>query len=94
MPIQLATIQNADDVYLVWTVRGHPDGRIPGCLGFAIEGKRPERPPFFISNRMGFQVDNPQPHERRPSNVWPFQAYRLSDHAADRSLLWHLLRIE
>jgi hypothetical protein len=78
--ITLKTLNNGDDVYLAWKASG---GAIDQCLGFGIECRRPGKSPTFISNRMGFAIDAPKSGDRRPSDQWPFQAYRWSDHAAD-----------
>ncbi|ARQ13554.1 phospholipase D-like domain-containing protein (plasmid) [Rhizobium etli] len=82
--IALEVFSNADDVHLVWS---HQDD-IDGCLGFAIECKRGEAEPKFLSNRVGFEddIEDDQHGERyrsRPSDIWPFQRYDWTDHAAD-----------
>ena len=51
--IHLKVFSNADDVHLVWT---HADD-IPGCLGFAIECRRGDAEPKYLSNRVGFEDD-------------------------------------
>lgn len=82
--IILEVFSNADDAHLVWK---HTDD-IPGCLGFAIECRRGDAPPKFLSNRVGFEDDTgvDAQGERliaRSSQVWPFQRYDWTDHAAD-----------
>lgn len=75
---------NADDVHLAWD----PGGAIPGCLGFAIECRRGNAAPKYISNRVGFK-DDPTVDAQgnrvrsRSSQDWPFQRYDWTDHAAD-----------
>ncbi|WP_192886486.1 phospholipase D-like domain-containing protein [Agrobacterium sp. LAD9] len=80
----LKVFSNADDVHLVWT---HQDD-IPGCLGFAIECRRGDAEPKYLSNRVGFENDteldaNGQRYTVRSSQLWPFQRYDWTDHAAD-----------
>lgn len=82
--IHLGVFSNADDAHLVW----QHDADIPGCLGFAIECRRGDGQPKYLSNRVGFENDTDvDAHgERltvRSSQVWPFQRYDWTDHAAD-----------
>jgi phosphatidylserine/phosphatidylglycerophosphate/cardiolipin synthase-like enzyme len=82
--IILKAFSNADDVHLVWN---HEDD-IPGCLGVAIECRRGDAEPKFLSNRVGFEdekeVDeNGERLTFRSSQLWPFQRYDWTDHAAD-----------
>ncbi|WP_081991156.1 phospholipase D-like domain-containing protein [Inquilinus limosus] len=82
--ITLKVFANADDVHLVWA---HKDD-IPGCLGFAIECRRGDAEPKYISNRVGFEDDTEldadgQRYRSRSSQIWPFQRYDWTDHAAD-----------
>src|SRR5690349_3471309 len=82
--ITLKAFSNADDVHLVWT---HKDD-IPGCLGFAIQCKRGNAQPKYLSNRVGFEDDTEVDEEgeqikSRSSRIWPFQRYDWTDHAAD-----------
>jgi phosphatidylserine/phosphatidylglycerophosphate/cardiolipin synthase-like enzyme len=82
--IKLKVFANADDVHLVWN---HEED-IPGCLGFAIECRRGDAPPRYLSNRVGFEDDEELDHEgneltSRSSQIWPFQRYDWTDHAAD-----------
>jgi phosphatidylserine/phosphatidylglycerophosphate/cardiolipin synthase-like enzyme len=82
--ITLKVFSNADDVHLVWT---HADD-IPGCLGFAIECRRGDAEPKYLSNRVGFKDDEDVDAEgneltSRSSQIWPFQRYDWTDHAAD-----------
>jgi phosphatidylserine/phosphatidylglycerophosphate/cardiolipin synthase-like enzyme len=82
--VKLRVFANADDVHLVWTT----DADIDGCLGFAIECKRGEAEPKFLSNRVGFADDDGRDKEgkrlvSRSSQIWPFQRYDWTDHAAD-----------
>jgi len=82
--INLKVFSNADDVHLVWT---HADD-IPGCLGFAIECRRGEAEPKYLSNRVGFEDDvevdgDGNQFTSRSSQIWPFQRYDWTDHAAD-----------
>ncbi len=79
MTIQLAAYANGDDVHLVWD----PGAKIPKCLGFAIECRRPGKEPKAISNRVGFASDAPKDGETRSSREWPFQRFDWTDHAAD-----------
>ena len=53
--ITLKVFSNADDVHLVWT---HKDD-IPGCLGFAIQCRRGDAEPKYLSNRVGFEHRDP-----------------------------------
>jgi hypothetical protein len=82
--IKLAVFANADDVHLVWS----HDQDIPGCLGFAIECRRGDAEPRYLSNRVGFEDDTETDAEgrqliSRSSQIWPFQRYDWTDHAAD-----------
>jgi phosphatidylserine/phosphatidylglycerophosphate/cardiolipin synthase-like enzyme len=82
--VTLKVFSNADDVHLVWT---HKDD-IPGCLGFAIQCRRGKAEPKFLSNRVGFSDDTETDAQGkrltvRSSQVWPFQRYDWTDHAAD-----------
>ncbi|MGR9319822.1 phospholipase D-like domain-containing protein (plasmid) [Rhizobium leguminosarum] len=82
--ITLKVFSNADDVHLVWR---HRDD-IPGCLGFAIECKRGDAAPKYLSNRVGFEDDTEVDAQgerltSRSSQIWPFQRYDWTDHAAD-----------
>jgi len=82
--IRLEAFANADDVHLVWT----HDEDIPGCLGFAIQCRRGDAAPKYISNRVGFEDDTEVDAEgneitSRSSRDWPFQRYNWTDHAAD-----------
>ena len=82
--IILKVFSNADDVHLVWT---HKDD-IPGCLGFAIQCRRGDAKPKYLSNRVGFadDVETDAQGNRltvRSSEKWPFQRYDWTDHAAD-----------
>src|SRR5262249_61113891 len=80
--IDVKAYTNCDDVHLVWNVT-NGDGTIPGCLGFAIECRRPGLAVKPLVNRVGFAVDAPKEGEQRPSTIWPFQRYNWTDHAAD-----------
>lgn len=82
--ISLRVFANADDVHLVWT---HKDD-IPGCLGFAVQCRRGTEDPKYISNRVGFEDDKELDADgnritKRSSQIWPFQRYDWTDHAAD-----------
>ncbi|WP_442578121.1 phospholipase D-like domain-containing protein [Mesorhizobium sp. ASY16-5R] len=82
--ITLRASTNADDVHLAWD----PGEKIPGCLGFAIECKRGNAEPKYLSNRVGFKNDptmdeNGEKATKRSSQDWPFQRYDWTDHAAD-----------
>jgi phosphatidylserine/phosphatidylglycerophosphate/cardiolipin synthase-like enzyme len=82
--IVLNVFSNADDVHLVW----RHDADIPGCLGFAIECRRSDGEPKYLSNRVGFENDtevdtNGKRLTSRSSQIWPFQRYDWTDHAAD-----------
>lgn len=82
--IKLRVFANADDVHLVWD----HDEDIAGCVGFAIQCRRGEAAPKYLSNRVGFQdeqVGRPdrEPVVMRSSQDWPFQRYDWTDHAAD-----------
>lgn len=82
--ITLKVFANADDVHLVWT---HADD-IPGCLGFAIQCRRGDAEPRYLSNRVGFEDDTDVDDKgrrftARSSRIWPFQRYDWTDHAAD-----------
>ena len=82
--ITLKVFSNADDVHLVWN---HEDD-IPGCLGFAIQCRRGDAEPKYLSNRVGFEDDtevdaNGERLTLRSSRIWPFQRYDWTDHAAD-----------
>ncbi|ATY34827.1 phospholipase D-like domain-containing protein [Sphingomonas psychrotolerans] len=82
--IALKVCSNADDVHLVW----NHDADIPQCLGFAIECKRGDNPPKYLSNRVGFEDDVETDADgnqltARSSQLWPFQRYDWTDHAAD-----------
>lgn len=83
MAIILKAYSNCDDVHLVWS----SGEAIPNCLGFAIECRRRKNGVLgtakAISNRVGFSVDNPKKGEKHSSNIWPFQRYNWTDHAAD-----------
>jgi len=82
--IVLKVFSNADDVHLVWS----HEADIPGCLGFAIECRRGDKDPKYLSNRVGFENDtevdaNGKRLTSRSSQIWPFQRYDWTDHAAD-----------
>lgn len=82
--IVLRASANADDVHLAWD----PGEKIPGCLGFAIECKRGNGQPKYLSNRVGFENDpavdeHGEKVTKRSSQDWPFQRYDWTDHAAD-----------
>ncbi|BCH19667.1 hypothetical protein MesoLjLa_65180 (plasmid) [Mesorhizobium sp. L-2-11] len=82
--ITLKVFANADDVHLVWS----HDNDIPGCLGFAIECRRGTASPKYLSNRVGFEDDTAVDKDgnritARSSQIWPFQRYDWTDHAAD-----------
>ena len=82
--ITLKVFSNADDVHLVW----NHDEDIPGCLGFAIQCRRGDADPKYLSNRVGFEDDtavgdNGERLTSRSSRIWPFQRYDWTDHAAD-----------
>ena len=82
--IKLKVFSNADDVHLVWR---HSED-IPGCLGFAIECRRGDGDPKYLSNRVGFENDTEVDADgkrltSRSSQIWPFQRYDWTDHAAD-----------
>ncbi|CDZ59634.1 phospholipase D-like domain-containing protein [Neorhizobium galegae] len=82
--ITLKVFSNADDVHLVWR---HADD-IPGCLGFAIQCRRGDGEPKYLSNRVGFENDTDVDADgkrltSRSSQIWPFQRYDWTDHAAD-----------
>jgi hypothetical protein len=82
--IILKVFANADDVHLVWS----HDKEVTGCLGFAIECRRGDAPPRYLSNRVGFEDDTELDREgneyaSRSSQIWPFQRYDWTDHAAD-----------
>jgi phosphatidylserine/phosphatidylglycerophosphate/cardiolipin synthase-like enzyme len=82
--ISLKVFSNADDVHLVWS---HEED-IPGCLGFAIECRRGDEEPKYLSNRVGFENDTDVGTDgkrltSRSSQIWPFQRYDWTDHAAD-----------
>ncbi|MBB3396122.1 hypothetical protein [Rhizobium sp. BK060] len=82
--IKLKVFSNADDVHLVWR---HSED-IPGCIGFAIECRRGDGDPKYLSNRVGFENDTEVDADgkrltSRSSQTWPFQRYDWTDHAAD-----------
>ena len=82
--IHLKVFSNVDDVHLVWT---HADD-IPRCLGFAIECRWGDAEPKYLSNRGGFEEDvevdgDGNQFTSRSSQIWPFQRYDWTDHAAD-----------
>ncbi|RWG22561.1 MAG: phosphatidylserine synthase [Mesorhizobium sp.] len=82
--IILKVFSNADDVHLVW----RHENDIPGCLGFAIECRRGDAEPKYLSNRVGFEDDTEVDDQgerltSRSSQIWPFQRYDWTDHAAD-----------
>lgn len=82
--IRLKVCSNADDVHLVW----NHDDDIPGCLGFAIQCRRGDGDPAYLSNRVGFEDDEDTGADgeqlvSRSSRIWPFQRYDWTDHAAD-----------
>jgi phosphatidylserine/phosphatidylglycerophosphate/cardiolipin synthase-like enzyme len=82
--IILRVFSNADDVHLVWSHKTD----IPGCLGFAIQCRRGTAAPKYLSNRVGFEDDKELDDEgnelvSRSSEIWPFQRYDWTDHAAD-----------
>jgi phosphatidylserine/phosphatidylglycerophosphate/cardiolipin synthase-like enzyme len=75
---------NLDDVHLAWD----PGEKIAGCLGFAIQCKRGNAAPKYLSNRVGFKDDPTVDADGnrvtlRSSQDWPFQRYDWTDHAAD-----------
>ncbi|RZF64322.1 hypothetical protein EWE75_11205 [Sphingomonas populi] len=82
--IRLKVCSNADDVHLVW----NHDEDIPGCLGFAIQCRRGHGEPTWLSNRVGYEDDTEADAQgeqlvQRSSQIWPFQRYDWTDHAAD-----------
>ena len=77
--IRLGVFANGDDVHLVWT---HEED-IPGCLGFAIQCRRGDAEPKYLSNRVGFEDDHEldgQGNEliARSSRIWMCASRRRS----------------
>ena len=70
---------NGDDCF---PVRTHP--RMGACRGFSL--RRSIRHPDgstaddVLDNFVGFEADQPTPHEHRPSTEWPLQRYTWTDH--------------
>ena len=85
MSITLQCYANCDDVMLVWTADGHPDGVIPGCLGYSIDIKKPDGSTETLVNLKGFAADNPKVGETRPTTAWPLQTYMWTDHTILRA---------
>ena len=77
--VRLAVLQNADDALLVWNV----EEEIPSCVGFAVrrelthDGETHTR---WLDNFVGFEGEDHELGERRPSTVWPFQGFSWTDH--------------
>jgi phosphatidylserine/phosphatidylglycerophosphate/cardiolipin synthase-like enzyme len=82
MAVRASFISNCDDAVIFWRI----DKRIPDCWGFQIERELKKDDGVqrsTLKNRMGFEGDAPQPGDRRPSNIWPFQRFWWADHSAN-----------
>lgn len=80
MPVKVFATANCDDVVVFWAI----DALLPNCWGFAVERERKHDDGSVsrktLDNRVGFEKDNPQPGDKRPSTEWPFQRFNWADH--------------
>jgi phosphatidylserine/phosphatidylglycerophosphate/cardiolipin synthase-like enzyme len=83
MAIELSVHTNGDDAFLAWAAPTTDD-----WLGFALyrevyraDGSVQEA--GYLPNYVGFESDDPQPGESRPSTEWPIQRYTWTDHGVD-----------
>jgi phosphatidylserine/phosphatidylglycerophosphate/cardiolipin synthase-like enzyme len=80
--IDIAVYTNSDDAFVAWA----PSEFIPGCRGFLLERGRKTASGQHVDqveNRVGFEKDNPQSGDHKPSTEWPFQRFNWTDHAVD-----------
>lgn len=80
--IKIAVYSNSDDALVAWA----PDDFIADCRGFRLErGRRGDQGEQIdiVENRLGFAKDKPKSGDHRTSDVWPFQRFNWTDHAAD-----------
>lgn len=85
--IRIQGYTNSDDAFVAWA----PDEFIPGCRGFRLDraskasadAEDASAQLVVVENRVGFESDNPQSGQHRPSNIWPFQRFNWTDHAVD-----------
>lgn len=80
--IKLAVYTNSDDAFVAWA----PSEFIAGCRGFMLERgrKTPQgQKTEIVQNRVGFKQDKPKSGDHKPSDVWPFQRFNWTDHAAE-----------
>lgn len=80
--IKVSVYTNGDDAFVAWA----PSDFIAGCRGFLLERGRKAGASEKIEpveNRVGFTKDKPKSGDHRPSDVWPFQRFNWTDHAAD-----------
>lgn len=83
MAVKINLIANCDDAVVFWGI----DKPIKDCWGFAVERERSVPgggvQGLTLDNRVGFENDNPQPGDHRPSTVWPFQRFWWADHSVN-----------
>lgn len=80
MTIELQCFANCDDVFLAWrSTEGN--GKITGCLGFAIEIKDSSGNIEALNNLKGFEADHPAVGQTEPTTTWPLQTYTWTDHS-------------
>ncbi|TIU63864.1 MAG: hypothetical protein E5W15_27775, partial [Mesorhizobium sp.] len=80
--IKVSVYTNGDDAFVAWA----PSDFIAGCRGFLLERGRKvgaTEKIETVENRVGFTKDRPKSGDHRPSDVWPFQRFNWTDHAAD-----------
>ena len=74
---------NGDDAFFAWSAPTTDD-----WLGFALyrEVYRADGTVLqagYLRNYVGFESDEPEPGESRPSTVWPIQRYTWTDHGVE-----------
>jgi hypothetical protein len=83
MAAKINLIANCDDAVVFWGI----EKPIKDCWGFAVERERSVPgggvQGLTLDNRVGFEKDNPQPGDHRPSTVWPFQRFWWADHSVN-----------
>jgi phosphatidylserine/phosphatidylglycerophosphate/cardiolipin synthase-like enzyme len=83
MSTRIGLIANCDDAVIFWVI----DQPIEGCWGFALEREQSRHDGSIarvtVDNRVGFEKDNPQRGDHKPSNVWPFQRFWWADHSVN-----------
>ena len=75
MTIAIRAFANTDDAYVVW----RPEGRIDGCLGFALYRRR-DGAEEVVSTWVGWEDESAPPGTHEPSTDWPIQKYMWTDY--------------